>query len=208
MNLEKNRMKMMTLSWDSKKFVTKNQKPQLLKSLPAKRELLNQKLNYLKKSQSEMKKLKLEKKKLTSENSLMKKLLNSMPTKLSEMLNGLKLNNNTMLPNTLSKELNKSLLMLLNQLHSSKPREPQTLFRFHNTSKNTLRPTSREKAGTTFSHCQPKSLPHKESNLTKVQSKRLLIFATNYYQRLLKAEKSKERITLIGLKNTKRPEMD
>lgn len=138
----------------------------------------------------------------------MKKSLNSMPIKLSEMLNGLKLNNNTMLPNTLSKELNKSLLMLLNQLHSFKPRESLTLLRFLNISQNTLRPTSRERVGTTFSHCQHKSLPLKESNLTKVQSKRLLIFATNYYPRLLKAEKSKEKIILIGLKNTKRPEMD
>jgi hypothetical protein len=58
-----------------------------------------------------MKKLESEKKKLNSEKSLKKRLLNLMPTKLLKMLNGLKNNNNTMLPNMLSKEQNKSLLM-------------------------------------------------------------------------------------------------
>lgn len=154
-----------------------------------------------------MKKSELLPKRENSKPWLKKKSSNLMPIRSWKIKNGLKNKNNTMLPNTLSKELRPLSLKPLKTKVSSKrirlPLSLRSLNTWWNTPKHT---TSRGNLGTPSSSSFPKSPPQLPFRPTKALSKPLLIFAIRFWTKSLSPEKSKEKTMNIGFKSTPLPE--
>lgn len=193
-----NKTKMINSLKPFKLNVMKSFKDSKTKLIILQRELLNSKLNLLKKSQSETRKLELLLIRENIEDSLKKKLLNSTPPRFLKNKNGLLLLKNTIRLNTSLKRPNKSLLTPL-RLDSSKKAKPLPSLKSQIISINTPKTAvSRGNHGTQSSSSSLKLLLQLPSKLNNHQYRPLLIFAIKFLTRLLNPEKSKEKTITTG----------
>lgn len=175
-----------------------NFKDSKMKSIFPRRELLNLKLNLLKKSQLETRKSELLLIRENIELLLKKKSLNSIKQRSLRIKNGPQSKKNTIKLNMLLKRQNKSLLTPLKPV-SSKKAKPLPLLKFLTTSINTPKTdNSRENHGTQSSSYSLKLHHQPPFNPNNLQFRPSLIFAIKSLTRLLKAEKLKEKIINTG----------